>query len=133
MTIVVGYMPGRAGEQVLTAAVAEARIQRAPLVIVNSSTGAAYADSGLVPEAQLLATRDHLRRQELDVEVVQIPDAVAVAQSLLLEARRVSADLLVIGLRHRSRTGKFLLGSTAQTLLLQAPCNVLGVRLLDHG
>ena len=38
------------------------------------------------------------------------------------------AELVVIGMRHRTAVGKFLLGSTAQRILLDTPCPVLSVK-----
>ena len=43
-------------------------------------------------------------------------------------AAEEKADLLVIGYRHRSKSGKYFLGSDAQDILLAAPCPVLLVR-----
>lgn len=129
MTIIVGYMPGDAGERVLAGAVREAQTRGGSLVVVNSSTGGAYADRGLLPGAELEAVRARLAADGLEVEVRQYAEAVSVAESLIDEAERVSADLVVVGLRRRSRTGKFLLGSTAQTVLLRAPCDVLAIRI----
>jgi nucleotide-binding universal stress UspA family protein len=42
--------------------------------------------------------------------------------------RATGVDLIVIGMRRRSRVGKLLLGSTAQDVLLGADCAVLAVR-----
>lgn len=43
--------------------------------------------------------------------------------------RRAAADhdLVVIGVRNRSRLGKLILGSVTQEILLDAPCPVVGV------
>lgn len=132
-TVVVGYVSTDLGRLVLDAAVDEALLRDARLVLVNSATGGAYADGGLASAADLDAAAEKARGAGVDVEVHQATDALAVAETLLEEVTRRDADLLVVGLRSRSRTGKFLLGSTAQTVLLRAPCNVLAVKLHDQG
>ena len=50
------------------------------------------------------------------------------AEDLAALATEEKADLLVIGYRHRTKSGKFFLGSDAQDILLAAPCPVLLVR-----
>jgi nucleotide-binding universal stress UspA family protein len=129
MTIVVGYMPGDAGRRVLAGAVAEAETRAQALVVVNSATGGAYADRGLVPPAELEAVRRDLQERGLEVEVRQAGEALSVADTLIDAAEQTRADLVVVGLRRRSRTGKFLLGSTAQSVLLRSPCDVLAIRI----
>jgi nucleotide-binding universal stress UspA family protein len=37
-------------------------------------------------------------------------------------------SLLVIGLRHRSKVGKLIMGSVAQDILMSVPCPVLAVK-----
>jgi nucleotide-binding universal stress UspA family protein len=43
-------------------------------------------------------------------------------------AREQGSDLVVIGIRRRTPTGKLILGSQAQRILLDAPCPVLAVK-----
>jgi nucleotide-binding universal stress UspA family protein len=49
------------------------------------------------------------------------------AETVHRVATEEEADLIVIGIRNRSRLGKLLLGSEAQEILLDAPCPVVGV------
>ena len=50
-----------------------------------------------------------------------------VGQSLLDHVTAEEADFLALGLRNRSRVGKFLMGSDVQQVLLSTPCPILGV------
>ncbi|MFC6940105.1 universal stress protein [Salinirubellus sp. GCM10025818] len=50
------------------------------------------------------------------------------AESIVGVAESSEADLLVIGGRRRSPTGKVVFGSTAQEVLLDSPCPVTFVR-----
>lgn len=50
------------------------------------------------------------------------------AGSLLDEAERHDASAIVLGVRHRSAVGKFLLGSAAQQIILQAAVPVICVK-----
>ena len=129
MTVIAGYMPTEAGALVVDAAIAEARRRDCPLLVLNSSTGSAYADSGLASADDLDALRSRVAESGIDVRVRQVSQAVAVSETLIRTAEDVSAALVVIGLRQRTRTGKFLLGSVAQDVLLHAPCDVLAIRL----
>jgi nucleotide-binding universal stress UspA family protein len=53
-------------------------------------------------------------------------------ESVVSLADEVDADLAVVGGRQRSPTGKAVFGSTAQTVLLSAPCPVTFVRADHH-
>ncbi|MDB2276813.1 universal stress protein, partial [Halorubrum ezzemoulense] len=50
------------------------------------------------------------------------------AESILEEAEALDTDLVVVGGRTRSATGKALFGSTAQRVLLGADCPVTFVK-----
>jgi nucleotide-binding universal stress UspA family protein len=52
-------------------------------------------------------------------------------EQIVALADEVGADLAIVGGRQRSPTGKAVFGSTAQTVLLSAPCPVTFVRS-DH-
>ncbi len=76
-------------------------------------------------ERELAATAATLDGK--DVEVVCHSGIVPVnaGASLARYAEEHDAQLLVIGLSKRTRVGKALLGSDAQTALLSSPCPVL--------
>jgi len=49
-------------------------------------------------------------------------------ESLVEFARENKIDEIIIGVRRRSKVGKLLFGSTAQFIILEAPCPVLTVK-----
>ena len=49
-------------------------------------------------------------------------------EDLVRFAEEQHVDLVVVGIRRRSKVGKLLMGSTAQYVILKAPCPVLTVK-----
>ena len=129
MSVVVGYVPTREGEIALHHAVGEARSRGARLVVVNTSRGDALVDERYVDDDQLASLRAKLADSGVDHEVVHTMRGRDASEEILAVAEDRRAQLVVIGLRRRSPVGKLLLGSTAQRVLLDAPCPVLAVKV----
>lgn len=128
MPIIVGYVPSKEGRAALTAAIDEARSRDSRLVVVNTSTGAALVDSRYATEDDLTEARRQLDDSGVDYEVAQSVESKDAAAVIVDTARRTNARLIGIGLRRRTPVGKLILGSSAQTILLEADCPVLAVK-----
>jgi nucleotide-binding universal stress UspA family protein len=128
MTIVVGYVPTPEGEAALDAAIAEARLRDQPLHVINSSRGDAYVDDRFASKEALDGVRARLTESGIVYEVEQEVRGREAAEEVVDAAARLKASLLVIGMRRRTPTGKLITGSSAQRILLDAPCPVLAVK-----
>jgi nucleotide-binding universal stress UspA family protein len=128
MTIVVGYVPTPEGEAALDAAIAEARLRDQPLHVINSSRGDAYIDDRFASKEALDGVRARLNASGIVYEVEQEVRGRDAAEEVVDAASRLTASLLVIGMRRRTPTGKLITGSSAQRILLDAPCPVLAVK-----
>ncbi|TNM66911.1 universal stress protein [Streptomyces sp. NP160] len=130
MTVVVGYVPSSIGRAAVEAGIEHARAFGAPLVVVNTDsargTGAPEGPA-LVEDTHLEVLRRTLEESGVRAEVRQEPRHEP-AEALLDVAAEVGARCIVIGLRPRSMVSKLLLGSTAQQVLLHAPCPVVVVK-----
>ena len=129
MTVVVAYRPDRDSDDVLQRGVAEARARGSSVTLVNVARSDAVLGSGRLTEAEELDLLERLHAQGVDASVQNVPESADVGADIVHIADDLNAELIVIGLRHRSRVGKFILGSTAQTVLLHASCDVLSVRV----
>lgn len=129
MTIVVGYVPKPEGRAALVAALEEADLRGEPLHVLNTSKGDAYSDPGYATEEDLAEVEALLEESGVPYELEhRLGDRAGGAADILEAVERLSASLVVIGIRRRTPTGKLLFGSDAQTVLLQAPCQVLAVK-----
>ena len=129
MTIVVGYVPKPEGEAALDRAVAEAQLRSEDLVVVNSTSGSAYADASWATDDQLAVLKERLDAATVPYELVHTVVGKEPAEHVVEVADKAHASLLVIGLRRRTSVGKFLMGSSASTILMHAPCPVLAVKV----
>lgn len=133
MTVVVGYLRSPEGRAALQRGIEEAKLRGARLVVVNVSGEQAHVGGGFDPnvelaDAELNQLREQLERGGVDHEVRRLVRGREAADELVDVAEETDADLIVIGLRRRSAVGKFLLGSNAQRILLDANCPVLAVK-----
>lgn len=132
MTIVVGYIPTPEGRAALAAAVEEALRRDESLLVLNASRGDAYVDPGFAPAEELESVRGQLSAARVGFDVRQLVRGKEPAEEVVQAAAEVGAELIVIGLRRRSAVGKLIMGSTAQRILLDAPCAVLAVKADAH-
>lgn len=128
MSIVVGFVPTPAGEAALAAGIAEAQLRSEDLLIVNSAREGALVDKSVAPEDLLEQAARRAADAGVQARVVQPPYQHDLADEFLDVAREANASLIVIGLRHRTQVGKFILGSHAQRILMQADRPVLAVK-----
>ena len=128
MIIVMGYVPKPEGRAALDRAIEEAQLRGGRLVVLNASRGDAFVDPGYAPTQEIELVKSRLADAGVDHEVRQLVRGHEPAEEVVELAEELGADLVVIGMRHRSAVGKFLLGSTTQRVLLEAAAPVLVVK-----
>jgi nucleotide-binding universal stress UspA family protein len=133
-TIVVGYVPKPEGRAAIHRAAAEAKLRNSKMIVVNSAKDGREFDSteAIRLEEAMAAIREDLQARGVGFELRQLVRGMDVAEDLIAVAEETGAEMIVIGLRRRSPVGKLILGSNAQTILLDAPCPVLAVKA-DEG
>jgi nucleotide-binding universal stress UspA family protein len=128
--IVVGFIRSPEGEAALNKAIDEAKRRQAQLIVVHSMYGGRREEETevLAYRQELDAVDAKLTEEGVDHTMHEYVRGLSPAEDLTRTAKEVDADLIVIGLRRRTPTGKFLLGSNAQEILLDADCPVLAVK-----
>jgi len=125
--IVVGYSADPFGRAALEHGITEAKLRQTTLWVINSTAGDAYVDATFAQPSEVHNVEDRLNNCGVEFELSQ-PVGVDTVDELLKAMARDDAELLVIGIRHRSPVGKLLLGSVSQQLLLECPKPVLAVK-----
>jgi len=93
-----------------------------------------------IRHAKLVKMEERLEREiQGFFEGVAIPftvqlyvDDAEAGEKIVAIARRNRVDLIFLGVKKRSKVGKLLFGSTAQYVILHAPCPVISLNTADH-
>ncbi len=134
MTIIVGYLPTPEGQAALSHAAQEAILRRQPLTLVDISHHGSPHDARHgtpLDAAALPADAEEIHEQLATAQLalrVHPPAGLEPSDELIRAAQETDAELIVVGIRHRTPVGKLLLGSYAQRVLLEADCPVLAVK-----
>jgi nucleotide-binding universal stress UspA family protein len=129
--IVIGYSADPFGRAAIEHGIAEAKRRDSDVLVINASAGDAYVDARFARSGEVHDVEEHLQGSGVPFEIRQ-PVGVDAAEELLAAMDSPDAELLVIGIRHRSPVGKLLLGSVSQRLLLECPKPVLAVKPQEY-
>lgn len=128
MTILVGYLPTPEGDAAVEAGLREGALRSERVVIVNSPRRGAPVDEHKIDDDASAALLARARAAGVDAEVRQPLHDDDLAETFENLVEETGGTLIVIGLRHRSLVGKFILGSEAQRILMEASVPVLTVK-----
>ncbi|NJC20997.1 nucleotide-binding universal stress UspA family protein [Arthrobacter pigmenti] len=128
MSIMVGYVPTPVGEAAVTSAISEAKLRDEELLIVNSVREGSRVDKSVASEEDLARLRASADDAGITARILRPSYRDDLADEILELAVEHDVSLIVIGLRQRTQVGKFIMGSHAQRILLQADRPVLAVK-----
>ena len=130
MNIVVGYLPTPAGRAALRAAIDEAKLRAADLVVVQGHHTKRWGRHTGPEETETAVREDRaaLDASGVAYELIPMADDADPADVILDVTDRTHTTLLVIGTRRRTPVGKLIMAPTTQRLLLEAGCPVLCVK-----
>ncbi|MFC1883045.1 universal stress protein [Thermodesulfobacteriota bacterium] len=87
-----------------------------------------YEDIQMVEHKLEREVHDHLNSGYIPYETHLVISGRQFGEDLVLFAEDNQIDEIVVGVRRRSKVGKLLMGSTAQHVILNAPCPVATIK-----
>ncbi len=130
MKILVGYDYSTVTQDVLALAKKYAQAFKAEVHLLRSleQNPELQRDTIQKAEQNLDQVRREFANMGLNCDTHVVISALSGGEDIVEFAEQNSIDLIVIGVRRRSKVGKLLFGSNAQLIILTAPCPVLTVK-----
>ena len=130
MKILVGYDYSTVTQDVLALAKQQAKAFKAEVHLLRSLEQGPELNREAIQQAE--QNLDQVKREfatlTLACDTHVVVSALSAGEDIVQFAEQNSIDLIVIGVRRRSKVGKLLFGSNAQLIILTAPCPVLTVK-----
>ena len=130
MKILVGYDGSNSAKDALKLAKDHAMALDAKVDIVTSMVGAKNNQYDDVRQAELGLeyAKALLEEDSIDCETHLLIRGLSPGEDLVEFAEDNQINEIIVGVRRRSKVGKLLMGSTAQHVILNAPCPVVTIK-----
>jgi len=130
MQILVGIDGSNTSREALKIAIKSANAFSADIIAVNSmATGTADENEEIrTAEKTLADVKTEIENGGVKCSTHLLIRGNSAGEDIVEFAEENAVDLIVIGIRRRSRVGKILMGSSAQYVILKAGCPVLTVK-----
>ncbi len=130
MKILVGYDYSTVTQDVLALAKQQAKAFKAEVHLLRFLEQGPELNREAVQQAE--QNLDHVKQEfacmALTCDTHVVVSDLSAGEEIVQFAEQNSIDLIVIGVRRRSKVGKLLFGSNAQLIILTASCPVLTVK-----
>jgi len=130
MKFLVGIDGSNTSKEALQLAIKNAKAFDAELMAVTSmATGTPEENEEIrAAEATLAETQTTAEDAGVQCSTHLLIRGNSAGEDIVAFAAESAVELIVVGIKRRSRVGKILMGSSAQFVILKAPCPVLTVK-----
>ena len=130
MKILVGYDGSEVAEGALKQAQKHANVFNADIYIVTSLQQSSTLEKAEIEKAEgeLEYLRTPFNIDDIPCETYVSVSYLPPGEDLVQFAKENNIDQIFIGVRKRSKVGKLVFGSTAQYVILNAPCPVVVIK-----
>ena len=130
MKILVAYKNTKESQLALDLAKTHSRYFDAEILLVSSSEGGKGEDPEEISKMtiRLEEIKTAFNQEGIPCEVTQLARGLSPGEDIVIYAEENNVDMIYVGIQKKSRTSKLLLGSTAQYIILKAPCPVISVK-----
>lgn len=130
MKFLVGYSGSALDERVLKQAQKHANVFNADIYIVTSLDQSSALEKAEIDKAEgeLEYLRTPFNIDDISCETFVSVNYLSAGEDLVQFAKDNDINMMFIGIKKTSKVGKLVFGSTAQYILLNAPCPVVAIR-----
>ena len=130
MNILVGYDGSKVAGDALKVAQEQAKAFNAKVFVVTSMVGGPEVSREEFERAEkdLEFAKSGFKKEEISCDARLSVRGMEAGEDLVQFAEENNVDLIIVGVRRRSRVQKLVFGSNAQYVILEAPCPVLTVK-----
>lgn len=130
MKILVGYRGLDVGRDLLEIALKHAKAFDGEVLVITSMKGGERNEKDAYEQAEknLKDAGKYFDDNGVKSDIHLLVRGFEPGEDIVRFAREKNVDEIIIGVKSRSKMGKLLFGSTAQAVILRAPCPVVTVR-----